>query len=106
MIFDPLYILFMLPATLLGLWAQFKLSSTYGRYRRVGLASGMSGAEAAREILARFATRAFHRPATPAEVEKILAIYDLSEREGDRFLVGVKDDAETLDVAQAVDSLL
>lgn len=51
--FDPVYYLFMLPAGLLGLWAQFKLSSAYGQYRRVGLASGLSGAEAAREILNR-----------------------------------------------------
>jgi Zn-dependent membrane protease YugP len=53
MFFDPLYLLFMLPATLIGLWAQFKLSSAYGRYSRVGLASRLSGAEAARVILNR-----------------------------------------------------
>lgn len=48
-----MYMLFMLPAALLGLWAQFKLMSAYGRYSRVGLASGLSGAEAARVILDR-----------------------------------------------------
>jgi Zn-dependent membrane protease YugP len=53
MIFDPLYIAFMLPGLLIGLWAQAKLSSSYGRYRRVRLASGLSGAEAARVILDR-----------------------------------------------------
>lgn len=53
MFFDPLYLLFMLPATLVGIWAQFKLMSAYGRYSRVGLASRLSGAEAAREILDR-----------------------------------------------------
>jgi Zn-dependent membrane protease YugP len=53
MFFDPLYLLFMLPATLVGIWAQFKLRSAYGRYSRVGLASRLSGAEAAREILDR-----------------------------------------------------
>lgn len=53
MIFDPLYIAFMLPGLLIGLWAQMKLSSAYGRYSRLGLASGLSGAEAAREILNR-----------------------------------------------------
>jgi len=51
MIFDPVYIIFMLPGLLIGLWAQFKLMSAYGKYSRVGLASGLSGAEAAREIL-------------------------------------------------------
>jgi uncharacterized protein len=53
MFFDPLYILFMLPAMLIGLWAQMKLSTAYGKYRQVGLESGLSGAEAAREILNR-----------------------------------------------------
>lgn len=43
----------MLPGLLIGLWAQAKLSSSYGRYRRVRLASGLSGAEAARVILDR-----------------------------------------------------
>jgi len=33
------------------LYAQAKLRSAYGRYGRVGVASGLSGAEAAREIL-------------------------------------------------------
>lgn len=37
----------------LGLWAQFRLSSAYGKYSRVGLYSGLTGAEAAREILDR-----------------------------------------------------
>jgi hypothetical protein len=46
---------------------------------------GAEPREAAREILTRFASRAFRRPAKPEEVEKILAIYDLSEKEGDRF---------------------
>lgn len=55
--FDPKYILFMLPAMLLGLWAQFKLMAAYSRYSRVGLASRMTGAEAAREILDRAGLR-------------------------------------------------
>jgi len=38
---------------LIGLWAQFKLTAAYGRYSREGLASGVTGAEAAREILDR-----------------------------------------------------
>lgn len=53
MFFDPKYMLFMLPAMLVGLWAQFKLMAAYGRYSRVGLSSRLSGAEAAREILDR-----------------------------------------------------
>ena len=50
---DPMYWLFILPGMLLGLYAQMKLSSTYRRYVREPIASGLSGAEAAREILDR-----------------------------------------------------
>jgi len=53
MIINPLYLLFALPGLLIGIWAQIKLSSAYGKYSRVGLESGLSGAEAAREILDR-----------------------------------------------------
>jgi Zn-dependent membrane protease YugP len=42
-----------IPGLLLGLYAQFKLTGTYGRYVRVGTAAGLSGAEAARDILDR-----------------------------------------------------
>jgi Zn-dependent membrane protease YugP len=51
--FDPLWWLLAIPGLLLGLYAQIKLSSTYNKYMRVGLQSGMSGAEAARQILDR-----------------------------------------------------
>src|SRR5687767_1735533 len=50
---DMTYWLFLLPGLLLGMYAQFRLSSTYGRYIKLGLASGVSGAEAARTILDR-----------------------------------------------------
>ena len=53
MVMDPLFLLFAIPGLLLGMYAQFKLSGTYGRYLREGLVTGMSGAEAAREILDR-----------------------------------------------------
>ena len=49
--FDPLYFLFALPGLLIGIWAQMKLSSAYGRYSQEPVQSGMTGAEAAREIL-------------------------------------------------------
>ena len=39
----------------------------------------------AREIIGRFATRAFRRPVTPEEVEKIYAIYQLADKEGERY---------------------
>ena len=41
--------------------------------------------EAAREIVARFADRAFRRPVRPEEVERLLKLYDRAEKEGERF---------------------
>jgi Zn-dependent membrane protease YugP len=46
-----LYLLFSLPALLLGLWAQAKVRSAFNKYSRVRLSSGLSGAEVARRIL-------------------------------------------------------
>lgn len=51
MFFDPLWLVFAIPGLLLGIYAQIKLSGTYNKYMRVGVESGMSGAEAARRIL-------------------------------------------------------
>jgi hypothetical protein len=49
---DTKYVLFvMLPGLLIGLWAQIKLHSDYGKYSQVPVDSGMTGAEAARRIL-------------------------------------------------------
>jgi Zn-dependent membrane protease YugP len=48
---DPVYLLFAIPGLLLGIWAQTKLSRAYGKYSQIGVDSGMTGAEAAREIL-------------------------------------------------------
>ena len=50
LIFDQ-YWWFFLPGLLLGLYAQFKLTATYNRFIQVPIESGLSGAEAAREIL-------------------------------------------------------
>jgi Zn-dependent membrane protease YugP len=50
---SPLYWLFALPGLLIGIWAQIKLHSAYGKYREVPVESGQTGAEAAREILDR-----------------------------------------------------
>lgn len=49
--FDPVYWLFLIPGLLIGIWAQIKLSHAYNKYARVPVDSGMTGAEAAREIL-------------------------------------------------------
>ncbi|KPL74388.1 zinc metallopeptidase [Ornatilinea apprima] len=46
-----LYILFSLPALLLGMWAQAKVRSAFSKYSRVRSNVGMSGAEVARAML-------------------------------------------------------
>lgn len=51
MIFDPLYLLFMAPGLILGLYAQFKVKSTFAKYKKVGFQNGLTGAEVARAIL-------------------------------------------------------
>lgn len=51
--YDYSYWLFAIPGLLLGLYAQMKLSSAYSKYMRVGIASGVTGADAARIILDR-----------------------------------------------------
>lgn len=45
--------MFAIPGLLLGIWAQMKLSHAYGKYSQVRVDSGMTGADAAREILDR-----------------------------------------------------
>jgi Zn-dependent membrane protease YugP len=49
--FDPLYFILVLPAVLLGFYAQFKVQSAYNKYLRVGNASRLTGLEAARRLL-------------------------------------------------------
>jgi Zn-dependent membrane protease YugP len=49
--FDPLYLIMVLPAVLLGLYAQFKVQSAYNKYLKVGNASQMNGLDAARRLL-------------------------------------------------------
>ena len=46
------YLLFVfLPGLLIGLWAQMKLHSAFGKYSQVPVESGLTGAQAARRIL-------------------------------------------------------
>jgi Zn-dependent membrane protease YugP len=52
-LFDPVYWFFLIPGLLLGIWAQMKLHHAYGKYSQVPVDSGMTGAEAARQILDR-----------------------------------------------------
>lgn len=52
MVFDPVYLLVMIPGLALSAWASFTVKSTFRRYEQVRARSGLSGAEAARELLA------------------------------------------------------
>ena len=49
--FDPLYLLFSLPAILLVLFAQWKVKSAYNKYTRVPNERGMTGEQAAQRLL-------------------------------------------------------
>ncbi len=51
MFFDPLWLLLTIPGLILGIYAQIRLSSAYNKYLNVGTSSGLTGAQAAREIL-------------------------------------------------------
>jgi Zn-dependent membrane protease YugP len=46
-----LYIMLALPGLLLGLWAQARVKSAYGKYSRVATSRGMTGAQVARAML-------------------------------------------------------
>ena len=51
MMFDPQYLLFMLPALALSLWASFQTRSAFKKYSRVRAATGLTGAQAAQRLL-------------------------------------------------------
>ena len=44
----------------------------------------------AREVVGNFATRAFRRPATTSEIDRLVKFIDLAEKEGDSFRAGVR----------------
>lgn len=49
--FDPLYFLFIAPGLALSLWASFRVKSTFNKYSQVRSRRGLTGAEAALELL-------------------------------------------------------
>lgn len=51
--FDPMYLLFMIPALLLSMWASFRVKSAFNKYSKVRSVRGLTGAEAAEEMLHR-----------------------------------------------------
>jgi Zn-dependent membrane protease YugP len=51
MIFDPMYFVFILPALALSLWASWRTKSAFNKYSKVRTARGLTGAQAAQEML-------------------------------------------------------
>lgn len=52
MFFDMTYVYFVLPAVLIAMWAQIKVKTTYSKYSKIKNKNGVTGAEAARRVLA------------------------------------------------------
>jgi len=52
MFFDPMYFVFVLPALLFAMWAQWRVQSTFGKYSQVANSTGLTGAQVARQVLA------------------------------------------------------
>ncbi len=48
---DMTYVIFVLPALLLAIWAQARVSSTFNRYSKIASQRGLTGYDAARKIL-------------------------------------------------------
>ncbi len=51
MIFDPIYFLFIAPGLVLSLWASWRVKSNFNKYSKVRSSRGITGAEAAAELL-------------------------------------------------------
>src|SRR5688500_14533919 len=51
MFFDPLYFVFLAPGLILMLWAQSRVRGSFGKYSKVRNHLGMTGAQAARQVL-------------------------------------------------------
>ncbi len=51
---------------------------------------GATNREAAQEIIARFATKAYRRPVTNGEVERLMKVYDAAESRKERWDAGVQ----------------
>src|SRR5205085_6744836 len=51
---------------------------------------GLAPRDAAKEIVTRFATKAFRRPLRAGEIDKPLAFFDASQKRGEQFELGIK----------------
>ncbi len=52
--YDYYYIILVIPAMLLALWAQVRVKSTYGKFAKVGNTRGITGAYAAQAVLTHY----------------------------------------------------
>lgn len=48
---DPLYIFMMVPVFIFSIWAQFKIKSSFSRFSKIEIESGLTGAKVAKIIL-------------------------------------------------------
>jgi Zn-dependent membrane protease YugP len=65
--FDPTMIL-LIPAIILAVWAQIRVKSAYNKFKKVKAASGMTGADVAKNILYRNGIRGVEVEAVPGEL--------------------------------------
>jgi len=75
--FDPMYLIFALPALLLGLYAQMKIRTSYSKYLRVANSRGITGLNAARYLLDNAGLHDVEIEGTPGELSDH---YDPSSR--------------------------
>jgi len=66
--FDPMYLVFMLPALALAFFAQMKVRSAYSTYTKVANARGLTGLDAARIILPNEGLNGVQVEGTPGEL--------------------------------------
>ena len=53
MFFDPIYLVFIIPGLVLSLWASWRTKSAFNKYSEVPARSGLTGAQAAEQMLQR-----------------------------------------------------
>ena len=51
MFIDPLYIVMILPALLLAMWASWRVKANFKKYSQIRSGRGLTGAQAANELL-------------------------------------------------------
>ena len=58
--FDIYYLILILPAVLITLWAQFKVKSTFNKYSKVASARGLTAQQAVERVLSANGVRGVH----------------------------------------------